>query len=344
MKILILSHNFYPFIGGIEVNTELYADHFISRGHQVKILTWTPDPAAKIFGYEVIRDPGPKKIIQAHLWADILFENNPCLRLAWPGFFIKKPFVISLNTWVRRESGKIGFQDKIKMWRLHRSSKVVSASNALRQQTAPSSDVIHNPYRQNMFRVLPHIEKKKQYVFLGRLVSDKGADMAIKAIARLVKRNIAGETDVFLSLTIIGDGPERASLEMLVQELGLENIVEFKGAMRGEELVTCLNQHRYILIPSIWEEPFGMVALEGMACGCLPIASRGGGLAEAVGPGGVLFRRGDLEDLVETMMKLLQDPELESRCRTSAPAHLAAHHSQLVAEKYLCVLTEAVSA
>jgi glycosyltransferase involved in cell wall biosynthesis len=344
LKILILSHNFYPFIGGIEVNTELFADHFIERGHQVKILTWTPDPSARIFAYEVIRDPGPKKLINTHLWADIIFENNPCLRLAWPGFFIKRPYVISINTWVRRESGKMGFQDKIKMWRFHSSNMTVSASNALKEQAAPSSKVIHNPYRQDLFKLLPHIQKKKQYVFLGRLVSDKGADMAIKAVARLVDKMKGKNPTAPLSLTIIGDGPERASLKMLVQELGLENIVEFKGAMRGEELVICLNQHRFILIPSIWEEPFGMVALEGMACGCVPIASRGGGLSEAVGPGGVLFRRGDLEDLVDIMSKLLEDPELESKFRNSAPAHLAEHRSQLIAEKYLNVLTGAVSA
>ncbi|GHA48864.1 hypothetical protein GCM10007103_32140 [Salinimicrobium marinum] len=344
MKILILSHNFFPFIGGIEVNTELFAEHFVGRGHQVKILTWTPDPAVRSFAYEVIRNPGPTKIIQAHLWSDIILENNPCLRLAWPGFFIKRPFVISINTWIRRENGKIGVQDKIKMWRLHRSSKTVSASNALKLQTAPSSEVIKNPYRQDLFRVLPDIQKKKQFVFLGRLVSDKGADLAIKAVARLIDRKILGKSDIPPCLTIIGNGPEREALEGLVQELGLENLVEFKGAMRGEELVICLNEHRYILIPSVWEEPFGMVALEGMACGCVPIASRGGGLSEAVGPGGILFRRGDLEDLVDTLLKILEDPVLEARCRNAAPAHLEEHRSQLIAEKYLRVLTGAVSA
>ncbi|MCM4160821.1 glycosyltransferase family 4 protein [Antarcticibacterium flavum] len=344
MKILILSHYFFPSIGGIEVTSELFADHFAKKGHLVKVLTWSKDPTAKVFGYEVIRDPGPKKVIKAYLWADIIFENNPCLRLAWPGLFIRKPFVISIHTWISRSDGNLGIQDRLKIWRLKRSSKTIAASNALKRKTGLDSIVIPNPYRKDLFKILPQTQRVKQYIFLGRLVSDKGAEMAIMAIAHLKELLLTIKPDIRINLTIVGEGPQRTSLEKLVKELQLEREVEFTGTLLGEKLVFSLNQHRFILIPSVWEEPFGLIALEGMACGCIPIASNGGGLPEAVGPGGVLFQRGDMGDLVNHMQKLLQDPLQEAKCRNAAPAHLAAHHSSFIAERYLDVLTKAVNA
>lgn len=344
MKILILSHFFFPTIGGIEVTSELFADHFAKKGHLVRILTWSKDPSAQVFGYEVIRDPGVNKVIKAYLWADIIFENNPCLRLAWPGLFIKRPFVIAIHTWISRSDGNFGVQDRLKIWRLRRSSNTIAASNALKRKTGLNSIVIPNPYRKDLFQILPQIKREKQYVFLGRLVSDKGADMAIMAIARLKKLLLTKKPDKRINLTIVGEGPQRYFLQKLVKELNLEREVEFTGSLLGEELVNSLNQHRFILIPSVWEEPFGLIALEGMACGCIPIASNGGGLPEAVGPGGVLFQRGDIEDLVNNMLKLLEEPLLESKCRNAAPAHLAAHHSHIIAERYLNELTKVVSA
>src|SRR5690606_40338743 len=92
-------------------------------------------------------------------------------------------------------------------------------------------------------------------------------------------------------LTIIGDGPEAPVLKALAVKYGLEHKVDFKGSLQGKELVDCLNQHKLILVPSRWEEPFGNVALEGMACGCIPVVSDGGGLAEAVGHAGLTFQR-----------------------------------------------------
>lgn len=344
MKILILSHYFFPSIGGIEVTSELFADHFAKKGHCVKILTWSKDPSTKIFSYEVIRDPKVIEIIKACLWAEVVLENNPCFRLSWPGLFIRKPFVTAIHTWISRSNGSSGIKDRLKLWRLKRSGRIIAASKALNRKTGLEAIVIPNPYRKDLFQKLPEIKRIKQYIFLGRLVSDKGADMAIKAIARLKQLLQAKEPHFQINLTIVGEGPQRSFLEDLVKELQLENEVEFTGILRGEELVFYLNQHRFILIPSVWEEPFGLIALEGMACGCIPIASNGGGLPEAVGPGGVLFQRGDMEDLVNHMQKLFQDPLQETKCRNAAPAHLAAHHSSFIAERYLDVLTKAVNA
>lgn len=321
------------------MNTELFADYFTEKGHIVRIATWTEDQECKPFPYEVIRKPSRLQLMQHHVWADVILENNPCLRLAWPRLLFRKPYVVALNTWVKNPESKLNLPGRVKQLWLKGAGKVIAASHALQQKVYPKATVISNPYRKELFRVMQGVPRNKAFVFLGRLVSDKGADQAIYAVYRLKQLQLSGcNIGLEPDLTIIGNGPERGKLEKMVQELELQAQVRFMGAMHGEDLVHCLNQHQYMLIPSVWEEPFGMVALEGMACGCLPIASDGGGLPEAVGKGGVTFRRNNGDAMFACILHLLQNPALEQSCRAAVTGHLEAHQSQLVAEKYLQVI------
>lgn len=339
MKILFLSHNFYPDIGGIEVNSDILAQAFSEVGHDVHLLTWSKDPTNKKFPYVVIRNPNKRKLFLEHSWADLVFENNPCLRLAWPNLFFRNPSVIVLNTWITRINGKIGFQDRIKLLWLKRASKVIAVSDAIRKRCWPSATVIANPYRSDQFKIIPGIEKTIDFVFLGRLVSDKGADHAIKAIYQLV--NLKYKSSSFNKktlFTIIGSGPEYHTLQQLIVELKMEAYIKLVGPLSGEALAICLNRHRYLLVPSLWEEPFGNVVLEAMACGCLPIVSDGGGLPDAIGDAGLKFNRGDINSLVNTIIKITNNPLLELKLKNEAITHLTAHQPNVVASKYLDVV------
>jgi glycosyltransferase involved in cell wall biosynthesis len=345
LKILFLSHTFYPHLGGIEANSEVLAGAFTEAGHEVHLLTWSTDTTGKEFPYTVIRNPGKRKLFQEHAWADLVFENNPCFRLSWPSIFFGRPSVIVLNTWIRRTDGRLDMRDRIKIrWWLKRSKAIIAVSDAIRRGCWPAATVIENPFRINDFKIIADISRDTDFVFLGRLVSDKGADQAIMAIHRL--KNSAYNKkfiEARMSLTIIGDGPDRQKLESLVSDLGLEDCVHFAGSLRGESLSRCLNRHRFMLVPSLWEEPFGNVVLEGMACGCLPISSDGGGLPEAIGDAGLTFRRGDVDSLVACILKLLNNPDLEKQLREAAPRHLEAHHPDIITRKYLQVIQKAVS-
>src|SRR6202021_2623014 len=98
--------------------------------------------------------------------------------------------------------------------------------------------------------------------------------------------------------------------------------VHFTGYANGHNLARLLNAHRLIVIPSIWQEPFGIVALEGMACGCVPVGSAGGGLCDAIGECGDTFPNGDIEALADILRKLLQSPERQTALRLRAGNHL----------------------
>src|SRR5213079_3168482 len=136
-----------------------------------------------------------------------------------------------------------------------------------------------------------------------RLVSDKGADLVLRAMKILHQGNLKPD------LTIVGSGPEEKSLQRLARELALDRQVTFAGPKAGEELATLLNRHQILVIPSRWAEPFGIVALEGIACGCAVVGSSDGGLKEAIGPCGVTFENGNENALANCLAKLLRDAE-----------------------------------
>ena len=343
MKILFLSHYYYPQVGGIESNSELLAAAFTAAGHEVHLLTWSPDNTKRAFPYRITRNPNTRQLLQAHQWANLVFENNPCFRLGWPGIIFKRPTVTVINTWITRADGQTTLRDKIKTtWWLGRSTQVIAVSNAIKKACWPKAIVIGNPYRADNFTIDPSIQRDTDFVFLGRLVSDKGANQAIEAIYRIRQLlQQQGNASHFPGLTIIGDGPEKQTLEQQVASLSLQEAVVFTGALQGEPLRTMLNRHRYILVPSAWEEPFGNVALEGMACGCLPIGSNGGGLPEAIGKAGLTFKRNDIDSLVHCMRRLLENPALDKMLRDAASQHLKEHHPHSVAQKYLQVIGQA---
>lgn len=344
-KILFLSHKFYPDVGGIEVNSEILATNFYIQGHEVHLLTWTDKNPEKDFPFTVVRAPDVATLYKEYKWAEVVFENNPCLRLSYPNLLFNKPNVVALRTWIRRMNGSLGWQDKFKKWWLKKASGVIAVSEAVREQSFATAKVIGNPYRSELFkRNGDEIPAAHSFVFLGRIVSDKGADLAIEAFTEHIKpfKDFPADSEIKPKLTIIGDGADRAKLESSVKQSGLDKYIEFKGTLEGEKLVSCLNKHRYLLVPSIWEEPFGNVALEGMACGCIPIVSDGGGLPDAVGRAGLIFKRGDVADLLTKMNLITTDSQLEKTLRNEAREHLTNHQPEIVAQKYLKVIFDAM--
>lgn len=313
----------------------MLAESFVQAGHQVHVMTWTENDGDKRYPFAIVRHPTTLQIIKEHRWADVVFENNPCLRMSWPLMFFHKPLVIALHTWIQRTAGKMGLQDKLKMWWLKRADRVIACSDAMRKKSWPQALVIQNAYNSNLFKRQHGSNRPVDFVFLGRLVSDKGADLAIRALHLLVQQHAALQ---HTRLTIIGSGPELKELQDLAATLDLSQHIIFAGSVSGVALVNLLNQHRFLLVPSVWEEPFGIVVLEGMACGCVPIVSDGGGLPEAAGPAGIAFERNNLCDLADKMYQLLTNAQLENFLLGQAGMHLEKHTTALIAQQYLQVI------
>ena len=335
MNILITSHRFHPDIGGIETITEILAHHFTAAGHAVRLITKSSGDTIsdQRFPFAVLRRPSPLQLLASVRWADVVLQNNLEVRQLWPLLICNRPLVISLHTWIRTLSGERGGLQRLKLLALRAADQLIACSDAVRLDSDQQATVIGNPYNSNLFRILSGTSRQRSIAFLGRLVSDKGADLLLQAFAALQP------TDWHLS--VIGDGPERVALDRLCADLGVSHSVDFLGALQGEAFVQILNQHEILVVPSRWREPFGVVALEGLACGCVVLASDGGGLPDAVGTAGLLFRRGDQADLQAQLGRLLSDSSLREHLRDRATGHLRAFQQEVVCNRYLSILEQA---
>jgi len=335
MKILLSSHFFHPSVGGIEVVSEILAREFARAGHEVKVITQTGADDGTSFPFAVYRRPGAVALLGLVEWCDVFFHNNISLRTAWPLLLRRRPWVVAHHTWIARVDGAIGRRDRLKHFVL-RWARNIAVSEALRAEIAAPAVVIGNPYREDLFRQEPGAVRDRDLIFVGRLVHDKGLDLLVQALARLHARGIAP------LLTVVGSGPEEPALRELCIRLSLEAQVTFAGTKTGSDLAALLNRHRLIVVPSRWQEPFGLVALEGIACGCVPLVANCGGLPDAVGDAGVTFQHGDVVDAASSIEKLLVGDAALDRYRQAAPSHLAGHTARTVAQQYLRVIEEAV--
>jgi glycosyltransferase involved in cell wall biosynthesis len=119
----------------------------------------------------------------------------------------------------------------------------------------------------------------------------------------------------------------------------LREQVSFAGSRRGSELADLLRRHKIMVVPSRYAEPFGVVALEGIACGCLVIGSNGGGLPEAIGPCGQTFPNGDVQALAAALERRLDQPN-EHKLQANAASHLTQFRADTVAQRYLTLFRQ----
>jgi glycosyltransferase involved in cell wall biosynthesis len=141
-------------------------------------------------------------------------------------------------------------------------------------------------------------------LFAGRLVSTKGADHAIDAIACLPR---------LFSLSIAGDGWLEPSLRERVARKGLTDRVHFLGALSSRDMAGAYEKAQVLVVPSLWPEPAGIVVAEARAHGLPVVAYDSGGLAEWSELGGVeLVERGNVDKLAIAIRKAASEPDSRS--------------------------------
>lgn len=326
MKILISSHAFAPSIGGIETVSRLLAQEFRHLGHEIAIVTQSPASAPEAAPFIIAREPGLAQLFPLTSWCDVLWQNNLSLRTLWPALLLRKPIVVThQGSYCARPRG-IDFVQRVKHATVNRLTSV-AISEYVARCFKTRSRVIPNPYDDRVFNVRSTSTSRRDLIFVGRLVSEKGVDILLEALAKL--------DALRPRLTIVGGGPEEDTLRSLTSRLGLQAQVTFAGATEPGEIARLLNEHRILIVPSRYDEPFGVVALEGIACGCVVVGSSGGGLPEAIGPCGVTFPNGDAAALAQALADLLASPNECEKLRAQAPQHLTRFQPETIANAYV---------
>jgi glycogen(starch) synthase len=159
---------------------------------------------------------------------------------------------------------------------------------------------------------------EKLVLLVGRLVYEKGFQLALDALPGVIER--IGN----VRFLVAGSGTHEAELRSQAQRLGLATHGTFLGWIGDDVLHSLYRIADLCVVPSIYE-PFGLVALEAMASGCPCIVADTGGLREVVPVGervGLRFNGGDAEHLGVMIERLLVDDELRDRLVTEASEHV----------------------
>ena len=280
----------------------------------------------------------PLWLARANADVMVLHEPNPMALLA---YFIARPR-IPLVVWfhsevIRPEWQYRLFYEPLLEFALERAARIVVASPVMRE--VPSL-VRHGdkcrviPYGLRLDRygmsngIVPAVNSisavaRPTILFVGRLVGYKGVDVLLQALPGLDAETL-----------IVGDGPLRASLEVLAHNLGIASRVRFLGEVDGDELLTRYRSCDIFVLPSLTrQETFGMVQLEAMLFG-KPVISA------ALGTGvswvnqhertGLIVKPGDASELHEALKCLVDDADLRHRLGTAAQARVL---SQFTADR-----------
>jgi len=169
----------------------------------------------------------------------------------------------------------------------------------------------------------------KYALFVGRLVENKGLRVLLNAWKELHEQ---------YPLHIVGDGPDRSSLQAEATERQLSGIT-FRGRLSREEVMEAVKGARFVIVPSTLYEGFPMCIVESFACGTPVLCSRLGGLAEIVQEHltGLHFNPGDSLDLARKVEWSWKHPlELSQMGRAAR----AKYESDYTAEKNYSLLME----
>lgn len=155
--------------------------------------------------------------------------------------------------------------------------------------------------------VIPEPRTANRTITIGvvsRLESIKGMDLVVPAFAKVK----AAHPEV--RLLVVGDGTLRGQMEQQAQAAGISEAAEFVGRQPQEALTHYYDRIDILLMPSR-SEGFGLTAIEGMARGCVVVASRIGGLPEVVQDGevGLLHESENIDDLASKLIYLCESPE-----------------------------------
>jgi len=155
-------------------------------------------------------------------------------------------------------------------------------------------------------------DKELLILFVGRMMpGHKNPDMAAKAFCQIANQFPDWSIE-FSGLDISIGNNKTAWTECQSILKNHEGRYKYHGVLNQEEVGNLYRKAKIIIMPSTIES-YGLVALEAMAYGCVPIVSNNTALPEVVGDAGVIFENGSHEDLVTKLSLLLSDEKLNDR-------------------------------
>jgi len=276
-----------------------------------------------------------------------LFAFPYCMIAARSAKKYKKPFVMGAQ-------GTHGvrpltyFPEKIVLKKCYSQAKKVTVPSVYTKQmiekysgkTYPI-EVIHNGVNFERFQkgvgtssVSSKYEGKVVLLTVGGLWGRKGHDIVLKALSQVIKKR---EDIVYV---MVGEGNARPQLEELINQLGLQNHVEFAGRQMADNLVSYYHAcDIYVHTPKVVDlkfEGFGIVYLEASACGKPIVATDAGGIRDAVldAQTGLIAEDGDISGVADRIIRLCEDQDLRRQLGQAGRKYAEKNRWSSIAEKF----------
>lgn len=311
------------------VHLERDPDNFV---HEIQLLNKATDLRCRQL-LEEWRPEGKPTLFHAHDWLSLDAARSLKYEYQLPMLATVHATESGRNNGIHNDLQR--YIHEAEYWLTYEAWRVIVCSDFMKSEVnryfnCPSDkvDVIYNGVDPDKFQfewcekdraawrsklALPH---EKIVMYVGRFVREKGIHVLLNA-ANVV---LANQPDT--KFVIVGGG-HRESLEKFVRWAGLKDKVLFTGFMANRSLHQLYRCADVAVFPSLYE-PFGIVALEGMAAGAAVVASDAGGLREVVlhDKTGTTAYAGDAASLGWAILRVLQDPAHAAKLKTNAEARL----------------------
>jgi glycogen synthase len=335
MRILLTNRLYHPVLGGTVVLTDSIAAVLVELGYEIRITTKTQDLGLETCHFFVSRTSSFVEICKQILWSDGVVMIEPSVFYASAAWLMRKPRMGLLQTWFLAHPSDLNLLRRLQKVLTHAFSRYSAPSQAVADNWGSDYEIIPNGYDPEIF-YNEQIDKEYDFVFLGRFNLEKGPDLFVSALKYLHLKKIR-----FKAL-LIGDGETMPLCKKIALEAnGLSEMITFKGEIRNRsEIAQLMNRCKVIVIPNRWDEPFGMVALEGLACGCRPVITRSGALEEVCGGYAVTVDKDNSKVLAEGMSHEMNLSPYDSNAVNN---YLEKFHWKSLVKRYLDLMSSPMS-
>lgn len=375
MRVCLYTESALPMLGGQELVVDALARRFVTLGHEAVVLAPWPRghlrPRDEELPYSVMRHPrfiSTRRFLDwygrylARAYRKFRFDVLHCHSVYPTGYIATRcpaiddvPVVITSHCGDVCPSSRLlrkpGLPARFAV-ALQRANAAIAISGftekRLRELSSRPSRIVRLPNGVDVGRfsrpierptdLKPDIQPAEYFLFLGRLVHRKGADLLLDGFALI-------EGNDKLHLVIGGDGPEEMVLRCRADSLGVRDRVHFMGQVEGDTKAWLLQNTLSTIMPSRISEGFPLVLLESYAAGRPVIGTRIPGLCEVICPGqmGLLVAPESPAELAGALSRVIADPEIPNRLGVEAYRFAQKHDWTQVAESHLALFHELVA-
>jgi glycosyltransferase involved in cell wall biosynthesis len=368
MRVVFLTGIWPPDIGGPATHGPDFAAFLRDHGHEVQVVTMADrEPTERPVPVEWVDRSRPFAIRYPQVAvagfrlarrADVVYATATYAAAAAAATAARRPLVAklvsdpayerarryglfsgTLEAFQAERSGRARPLKQLRTAALRRASRIIVPSRYLAEIAGgwgldrSRIEVLTNP-APPPGNVEPAELAAGTFVFVGRLTEQKALPIALAALQEVPEAR----------LVLVGDGPERKSLERRVLDLGLADRVRFVGSLPREDALGYLAGARAAVLSSAWEN-LPHAAVEALSVGTPVVSTAVGGVPEVVrdGENGLLVPAGDVPALAAALRRMLDDDELRDRLAAEAQPSVVAIGRDATYERLELFLAEAAA-